>query len=173
MLFLLKACLVLVVCTSHSVLAFFGEKTKSHACPVVFVLADGVTPGNDSVLDRGVSIRVDRTFTDPWIDETGHGTRMYKQVRDNFSNCVTIFPVKWEYTPEITRLDRFVTQQCLRKHRSKMCVVFSRWRNLPKLSLPVVYSSQALVKMVESVQVEVSTDANGKRKRTYRFTNHK
>ena len=166
--------LLLLVYASSSVTAFFGEKMRSHACPVVFLLADGVKPDNDTaILDRGVAILRNRTFSDPWVDETGHGTRMYRQVRDNFSNCVTVFPVKWEYTSELAILNRFVTRQCLRKHRSQMCVVYSRWRDVTGLDLPVVYSQQALIKMVESVTVMVHTDENGKRTRTYRFTNHK
>jgi hypothetical protein len=161
-------CLLFV---AQSSVAFLGQNKRSHSCPVVFVLSEGVTPDNDTVLERGFSIG--GKFRDPWVDDTGAGTLIYKQIKSRFSKCVSVYPVKWEYSTNIQPVEDFTTQLCKRKHRSFMCVIFSKWVGLPRMSLPVVTSVSALARMVEDVKVEVNVAKDGTKLKTYKFARHK
>lgn len=124
-------------------------------------------------VENGVSLHNNKVHSDPWIDETGEGTKMLQQIAKKFTNCATIYPIKTDNTPNIHLVNRFTRQHCLRKRRSKMCVIYTTHRNLTSMDLPVVHNVPQLVEMVKEVKVNVVVKKDGTRSREYQFSRHK
>lgn len=169
--YLILFCLLLLV--NHGS-GFFGDNVKSYTCPFTFIISKGVNPvRGQQNLDPGVNLYLNRSFSDPWNDVDGEGTRINLELYRKYTDCATIVPVKIDDEIPLDRIDRFTVQHCYRKRMDEQCLLYSR---IPRIittdfnfTLPVVSNRGMLDALMKRKKISAAVYADGTVKKRYHF----
>lgn len=114
---------------------------RSTQCPYVFIIANGVNTSM-SIKERepGITLYRNLSYADPWIDTSGYGTILHDNLKEVFTSCVKIFPIKTEQNEiNFTLFNTFTLSRCEIELREHDCLILSPWKLQPNItSLPVL-----------------------------------
>lgn len=158
--------IVLLAFRQTMTLARFGDRKKSDHCPVVFVVGRGV----NNTRERGRSFTVDKSYSDPRVDDDGVGSRYASELRAKFS-CVAVVPVK-TYSVYATRseIEKWCVRECHRRKRHLSCFVLSADRDMRSSALNVVRDVQHVADIVRSLKIKTYVNKEGIVTRKFEFT---